>query len=165
MDKIDEPIVMLASKIRMAGEADPGGLMDKIDEPIVVLAYKIFPSGGQITKIQVAGVIAYIRENAAMEDTFGCGVPVSVQFLELCASAHLWLKIASVIALEDQVKRSVRQNEAFTPEWAEAQLKPDKCIECKGPIEADNYAMCEKCQRAIGESVDRMGEEDMELEG
>ncbi len=86
--------------------------MDTINEPLEVLAQKVFPNGGQLTKIRLAGAVAYVREN----------VLSGTQVLELCAPEAAWTKIASVIALEDQLQRAVQQNREFTAEWAEAFL-------------------------------------------
>jgi hypothetical protein len=36
-----------------------------------------------------------------------------------------------------------------------------KCGNCGGLIEADRHAVCEKCERAIAESIDHLEEEDM----
>jgi hypothetical protein len=145
--------------------------MDRIERPIEVLASKVFPSGGQLTKISVAGAVAYIRENAEPLANQAGDLHIarnvqsgsmSVQFLELCAPIHLWVKVASVIALEDQLKREVRQNEAFTAEWAEAELTQNgKCRDCGALLEYNRSAVCEKCERAAAMADDHLEEEDM----
>lgn len=145
--------------------------MDAIESPIEVLASKVFPSGAQLTKVKVAGVVAYIRENAESISNQTGDLQIarnvetgsmSVQFLELCAPSYLWIKIASVIALEDQVKREVRQNDAFTVEWAEGELAGNgKCRDCGAVLEYNRQALCEKCERAAALADDHFEEEDM----
>lgn len=85
--------------------------MGYINEPLEVVTQKTLPRG-QVTKIRIAGAVAYVRENVVQ----------LTQVLELCAPEHLWAEIASVIALEDHLKRPVQQNKDFTSEWAEAAL-------------------------------------------
>ena len=84
--------------------------MERIEQPLEVLAHKIFPSGAQLTKVKVDGVIAYVREN----------VGDGAQVLELSAPAASWAKVASIVAVEDHLKRKI-QDVDFTV-WAEAEL-------------------------------------------
>lgn len=84
--------------------------MERIEQPLEVLAHKIFPSGAQLTKVKVDGVIAYVREN--VED--------GGQVLELSAPDQDWMKVAAIVAVEDHLKRKI-QNVDFTA-WAEAEL-------------------------------------------
>lgn len=84
--------------------------MERIEQPLEVLAHKIFPSGGQLTKVKVDNVIAYVREN----------VGEGLQILELSAPAESWAKVAAIVAVEDHLKRQIN-NVDFTA-WAEAEL-------------------------------------------
>lgn len=84
--------------------------MDAIEQPIELLGFtKVPPSNVQVTKAKIAGHVVYIRENA----------DGGKQILELCAPEAAWAKIASVVLLEDDLKREVRKNAAFTVEWSE----------------------------------------------
>ena len=84
--------------------------MQKVEEPIKVLGVaKVPPQNAQVTKIKVAGHVAYIREN----------VRDGKNVLELCASDDAWLTIAPIIVVEDHLKREVHKNSEFTEEWAE----------------------------------------------
>lgn len=84
--------------------------MDAIEQPIELLGFtKVPPSNVQVTKARIAGHVVYIREN----------VENGKQILELCAPEAAWAKIAAVILLEDDLKREVRKNVAFTVEWSE----------------------------------------------
>jgi hypothetical protein len=84
--------------------------MERIDEPLAVLAHKVFPSGAQLTKIKVAGQVAYVREN----------VGEGGQVLELSAPAESWAIVAAVVAVEDHLKRQIR-NVDFSS-WAETEF-------------------------------------------
>lgn len=85
--------------------------MDAIEQPIELLGFtKVPPSNVQVTKAKIAGHVVYIRENADDKGT---------QILELCAPEAAWAKVASVVLLEDHLKREVRKNAAFTVEWSE----------------------------------------------
>lgn len=84
--------------------------MERIEQPLEVLAHKIFPSGAQLTKVKVDGVIAYVREN----------VGEGLQVLELSAPDSSWAKVAAIVAVEDHLKRQIR-NVDFAA-WAEAEL-------------------------------------------
>lgn len=87
--------------------------MEKIEEPIEVLgSVRIPPQNAQLTKIKIAGSVAYIREN----------VRDGKNVLELCAPEAAWLTIAPVIVVEDHLKREVHKNDDFTEEWAKAQF-------------------------------------------
>lgn len=84
--------------------------MDAIEQPIELLGFtKVPPSNVQVTKAKIAGYVVYIRENVADGQ----------QILELCAPEQAWTKVAAIIVLEDDLKREVRKNAAFTVEWSE----------------------------------------------
>lgn len=94
--------------------------MDKIEEPIKVLATVVLPpANAQVTKILVAGQVAYIRENFSIAD--------EENILELCAPEESWAKISAVVVLEDSLRREVRKNPEFTEAWAEEAMnrRPD----------------------------------------
>lgn len=81
--------------------------------PIEVLGSKKFPSGAQLTKAKVDGIVCYIRENVT---------PEGEQILELCVSEQVWDRCAQVIKLEDSLKREIRRNADFTWPWAEKEF-------------------------------------------
>jgi len=84
-----------------------------IEEPIQVLSsMRIPPQNAQLTKIRLAGNVAYIREN----------VRDGKNVLELCADDRTWPEIASVIVVEDHLKREVHKNPEFTEAWAREKL-------------------------------------------
>lgn len=86
--------------------------MERIERPLEVLANKIFPSGAQLTKVKVDGIIAYVRENV--------GEGANIQVLELSAPDEAWAKVAAIVAVEDHLKRQIRNVEFGA--WAEAEL-------------------------------------------
>jgi hypothetical protein len=88
--------------------------MEKIEQPIKILASALVPpTNAQVTKIEVAGQVAYIRENVAE----------GKNILELCAVEESWAKIAAVVIVEDSLKREVRKHPEFTEAWAEEVMK------------------------------------------
>lgn len=94
--------------------------MERIEQPLEVLAHKIFPSGAQLTKVKVDGIVAYIRENSEMVTDGESSIGFPRQFLELSAPDSSWAKVAAIVAVEDHLKRQIR-NVDFTA-WAEAEL-------------------------------------------
>jgi len=87
--------------------------VDRIEEPIKILsAAAVGPSGAQVTKVDVGGQVAYVREN----------VKNGQNILELSAPEESWAKIAAIIILEDDRKREIHRNPDFTSEWAEKVL-------------------------------------------
>ncbi len=83
--------------------------LERIEEPIKVLrGTQVPPTNAQVTKVLVAGIPAYVREN----------VRDGKNVLELLAPASSWTKISTVIALEDDRQRAVHPAPAdFTYEW------------------------------------------------
>lgn len=104
--------------------------MDRIEEPIKILATVLIPpTNAQVTKILADGQVAYIRENVADGENI----------LELCAPDESWAKIASVIVLEDSLKREVRKHPEFTLAWAEEMMNriPDPKEDTPAPTGPD----------------------------
>lgn len=104
--------------------------MDQIEDPIkVVWSVSVPPANAQVTKILVAGQVAYIREN------FVDGKNI----LELSAPEESWAKIAAVVVVEDSVKREVRRNAEFTEAWAEGVMNriPDPGEDTPAPTGPD----------------------------
>ncbi len=95
--------------------------LERIETAIKVLASThVPPIMAQVTKVLVAGIPAYVRENvrAVPDPDHPDGAPLSENILELLAPAESWTKISTVIALEDDQKRSVHPAPAdFTYEW------------------------------------------------
>jgi hypothetical protein len=85
--------------------------------PLYVVATKTFPSGAKLTKATVDQTVCYIREAAIAVSKFQ-----SEQILELWAPDWIWDRCAQVIKVEDSLKRDIRRNPDFTPEWAEGWL-------------------------------------------
>ncbi len=87
--------------------------MEGVEEPIKILAtVSVPPSSAQVTKVDVGGQVAYVREN----------VRDGKNVLELTAPEESWAKIAAIILLEDDLKREIHKNPEFTAEWAEKVL-------------------------------------------
>lgn len=87
--------------------------IEKTGNPVIVLAMRTLDNQAQVTKCDLDGVVFYVRENA------GHGV----LWLDLCAPEAHWHRIANAVGCEDSLKREVRLDPAFTPEWAEQVLR------------------------------------------
>jgi len=85
---------------------------------------------GQVTKIAVAGLIAYVREDYDIANAFylpsNARVGLKEQgpsrgwsVLALCAPRERWNDIARMVAAEDGLGRRVVRNARFTAAWAE----------------------------------------------
>jgi hypothetical protein len=88
--------------------------VDRVEEPIKILAsVAVPPLSAQVTKVDVGGKVAYVREN----------VRDGKNVLELAAPEESWAKIAAIILVEDDLKREIHKSVDFTSEWAEKVLR------------------------------------------
>lgn len=93
---------------------------------------------GQVTKIDVGGVMCYVRENLDGRQSFLISSgqrwaekggnradrrPMQErQILDLCAPAAVWDQVASLVHHTDAHRRPVRRYRCFTSQWAKRAL-------------------------------------------